>query len=70
MKRSTAKGCALSMGVLFAGGVVALVLWSFRKPISRHFFDNDVYGSLIGLLVMLAVPFLLYIGYMLVRKMG
>jgi Na+-driven multidrug efflux pump len=70
LKRKNVLGCLYSLAVFTGGSLLAALLWMFRKPISRHFFDSESYGSLIGLLILVAVPFLSYVGYMLFRKVG
>jgi len=60
--------CLQTITVLLALGVLAGVFWVFRKPISTYFFDDSEYGSLIGLMVVVVVPFLGYIFYYIIRQ--
>jgi Na+-driven multidrug efflux pump len=60
-------GCLQTIMVLLGLGVLAGVFWIFRKPISSYFFDNTEYGSLIGLMIVVVVPFLGYIFYYVIR---
>jgi len=60
-------GCLQTISVLLALGVLAGVFWVFREPISTYFFDDSEYGSLIGLMIVVIVPFLGYIFYYVIR---
>ncbi len=68
MNKRRVAGCLqLVMVILGCLGLAGLA-WLFRKPISSHFFDDTEYGSLIGLLVVVVIPFVSYLFYIVLRK--
>lgn len=61
-------GCLQSILVLFGWLILAGIFWLFRKPISEYFFGHSEYGSLIGLMIVVVIPFLGYILYFVFRN--
>lgn len=66
--RKRLAGCLQTVSVLLVCLALAGVFWLFRKPISEYFFGDTEYGSLIGLMIVVAVPFLSYIFYIVIRN--
>lgn len=51
-------------------GCLALtgIVWLFREPITDYFFDDAALAGLVGLLIVVSLPFILYIAFMLYRS--
>lgn len=55
--------------MIFLGCLVLTgIVWLFREPITDYFFDDAALAGLVGLLIVVSLPFILYIAFMLYRS--
>ena len=61
-------GCLGSLSVLVVFLAIGAVVWAFRRPLAALFFDDPDLGSVLGLMVMIVIPFLGYVGYLVFKR--
>lgn len=68
IKKSKLLGCAGSLMIFLGCLALTGIVWLFREPITDYFFDDAALAGLVGLLIVVSLPFILYIAFMLYRS--